>query len=103
MVTVLPSSAEDRGFDPWLGETNDYKIGIYCFSAKYAALRRKNKTGWLGIRIMCPSGATCLSEDCCFISADLISISLKINLYVNVDYFCLPGHLRCFVNRRVKQ
>jgi hypothetical protein len=23
-------------------------------------------TGWLGIRIMCPSGATCLSVDCCF-------------------------------------
>jgi len=22
--------------------------------------------GWLGIRIMCPSGATCLSADCCF-------------------------------------
>ena len=20
-----------------------------------------------------------------------------------LDYFCLPGHLRCFVNRRVKQ
>ena len=26
----------------------------------------KAKTGWLGIRIMCPSGATCLSTDCCF-------------------------------------
>jgi len=24
------------------------------------------KTGWLGIGIMCPSGATCLSADCCF-------------------------------------
>jgi len=24
----------------------DYKIGIYCFSAKYAALRRKSKDGW---------------------------------------------------------
>ena len=24
------------------------------------------KTGWLGIRIMCPSGATCLPADCCF-------------------------------------
>jgi hypothetical protein len=24
------------------------------------------KTGWLGIRIICPSGATCLSVDCCF-------------------------------------
>jgi hypothetical protein len=26
----------------------------------------KAKTGWLGIRIMCPSGATCLSVDCGF-------------------------------------
>jgi hypothetical protein len=24
------------------------------------------KTGWLGIMIMCPSGETCLSADCCF-------------------------------------
>ena len=24
------------------------------------------KIGWLGIRIMFPSGATCLSPDCCF-------------------------------------
>ena len=24
------------------------------------------KTGWLGIRIMWPSGATCLPADCCF-------------------------------------
>jgi hypothetical protein len=24
------------------------------------------KTGWLRIRIMCPSGATCLPADCCF-------------------------------------
>jgi len=24
------------------------------------------KTGWLGIRIMCTSGATCLTADCCF-------------------------------------
>jgi len=22
-------------------------------------------TGWLGIRIMCPCGETCLSMDCC--------------------------------------
>ena len=24
------------------------------------------KPGWLGIRIMCPSGATSLRADCCF-------------------------------------
>ena len=27
--------------------------GIRCFSAKHAAIGRKAKTGWLGIRIMC--------------------------------------------------
>jgi hypothetical protein len=34
------------------------QIGICCLTAKHAALRAK--TGWLGIRIMCPSEATCL-------------------------------------------
>jgi hypothetical protein len=38
MVSVFVSSAVDRGFE----------------------------TGWLGIRIMCPNGATCLSLDCCY-------------------------------------
>ena len=67
MVSVLASRVVDRGFEPRLGQTKDYKIGICCFSAKHAALRRKSKEqGWLGIRIMCPSGATCLPADCCF-------------------------------------
>ena len=39
MVSVLASSAVDRGFE----QTKDYKIGICCFSAKHAALRRKRK------------------------------------------------------------
>jgi hypothetical protein len=56
----------DRGFEPRLGPTKDYAIGICCFSVKHVALRGKNKTGWVGIRIMCPSGATCLPADCCF-------------------------------------
>jgi hypothetical protein len=43
MVRVLASSAVDRGFEPRSGQTKDYKIGICCFSAKHAALRRKNK------------------------------------------------------------
>jgi hypothetical protein len=29
MVSVLTSGALDRGFEPWLGQTKDYKIGIY--------------------------------------------------------------------------
>ena len=38
--------AVDRGFESRSGQTKDYKLGICCFSAKHAALRRKNKD-WL--------------------------------------------------------
>ena len=67
MVSVLASSVVDRGFEPWSGQTKDCNIGIWCFSAKYKTLRRKTRvlTDWLGIRILCPSGATCLPADCC--------------------------------------
>ena len=46
MVRVLASSAVDRGFEPQLGQTKDYRIGICCFSAKYTAFRRLSKD-WL--------------------------------------------------------
>jgi hypothetical protein len=44
MVSVLALSAVDRVFEPRLGQTKDYEIGICCFSAKYAALRKRAKT-----------------------------------------------------------
>jgi hypothetical protein len=46
MVSALASSAVDRGFEPQVGQTKDCKIGICCFSAKHAGLRRKSKD-WL--------------------------------------------------------
>ena len=46
MGSVLASSAVDCGFKPRSGQTKDYKIGVFCFSAKHAALTRKNKD-WL--------------------------------------------------------
>ena len=46
MVSMLASSGVDHGFEPQSGQTKDYKIGLCCFSAKHAALRRKSK-GWL--------------------------------------------------------
>jgi hypothetical protein len=42
MVSVLVSSAVDRGFEPRSTQTKDYEIGICCFSTKNAAWRRKN-------------------------------------------------------------
>jgi hypothetical protein len=46
MVSVLNSSAVDRGLEPRSGQTKDYEIGICCFSAKHTALGRKSKY-WL--------------------------------------------------------
>jgi len=46
MVCVLVSSAVDRRFAPRSDQTKDYEIGICCFYAKNAALRRKSKD-WL--------------------------------------------------------
>jgi hypothetical protein len=46
MVSVLASSAVDRGSEPRSGQTKDYKIGICCSSTKHATLRRKSKD-WL--------------------------------------------------------
>ena len=35
MVRLLVLIAVERGFEPWLGQSNVYKIGICCFSAKH--------------------------------------------------------------------
>ena len=46
IVSVFASSGVDLGFEPWSGQTKDYKIGICCFSTKHTALRRKSRY-WL--------------------------------------------------------
>ena len=66
MVSVLSFSIVVRGFEPWSGQTKDYKNDFCCFPAKHAVLRNKEMTGWLGIRIIYPSRVTCLPTDCCF-------------------------------------
>ena len=43
MVSVLASCVVDRGFDLRSGQTNDYKIGICCFSPTHTTLRRMRK------------------------------------------------------------
>ena len=43
MLSMLRSSAVDRGFEPRSGQTKDYANCICCFSAKHAALRGKIK------------------------------------------------------------
>ena len=46
MVSVFASSAVIRELEYRSGQTKEYQIGICCFFAKHAALRRKSKD-WL--------------------------------------------------------
>ena len=43
MVSVLASIVVDHGFEMSLDQTENYKIGICCFSAKQTALWSKSK------------------------------------------------------------
>ena len=43
MVSMLASSAVDRGFETRSDQSEDYTIDICWFSAKHATLRRKGK------------------------------------------------------------
>ena len=47
MVSVLASSAVDRGFEPRMGQTKDYKIGIVASPLSMQHLGERAKTGWL--------------------------------------------------------
>ena len=48
MVRLLALSAVDCVFKPRPCQTKDYEIGICCFSAKHAALRRERESkDWL--------------------------------------------------------
>ena len=54
MITVLASSAIDRGCEPQSSQTRDYETSICRFSTKQHAVVRA-KTGWFEIRMMCPN------------------------------------------------
>ena len=43
---VLGSSVIDPGFEPRSGQTKYYNIGMRCFSAKHAELRRNKESSW---------------------------------------------------------
>ena len=64
MVSVLASSVVDRGFEP--GRVKPKNVKLVCVASPLSMqhLGERAKTGWPGIGIMCPSGATCLSADC---------------------------------------
>ena len=96
MVSVFASSVVDRESEAPSGQTKDYEIGICCYFAKHAALRRKSKD-WLaqnqdnvsdwgdmsihGLLLQWASTIKIQLIVLVLCKVDLIIISLKINLF----------------------
>ena len=66
MVSVITSSTMDRRFE-YTVQVKLKTITLVCVASSLSTQHQweRAKTGWLGIRIMCASGATCLPADCC--------------------------------------
>ena len=80
MISVLVSSAVDRGFDPRSGQTKNVKLVFVASQLSMQDQGERAKTGWFGIRIMCRSGVTCLSTDCCFSELALLNPTKRVGL-----------------------
>ena len=80
MVGVLELSTEDRGFAPQSGQNKDSKIGMCSSLISTHHYGKRPKTSRIGIRMMCPSGATCLSADCCFNELALLNPTKCVGL-----------------------
>ena len=81
MVRMLASSVVDRGFKSQMVQTKDYKIVICCFSAKHTALRRKSKDNGSEWGNMSISTIEIQLSVLVQYKAEIIIISLKINLF----------------------
>ena len=66
MVSVFTSSVVDRGSNPDWVKPKTIKLVFVASWLSTQHWGERARTGWLEIRIMCPSGATCLPADCCF-------------------------------------
>ena len=66
MVSMLTSSTVDRRFEPTSGSNQTIELAFVASPLSTQHQGERAKTGRLGIRIMCPSGATCLRAECCF-------------------------------------
>jgi hypothetical protein len=69
MFTVITLCVVDHVFEPRSGQTKDYEIGIYCFSAK--GLRRNSKD--------CLAWIMCLR----------IKLNLHITMVNHVKFNCI--------------
>jgi hypothetical protein len=66
IISVFASRVVDRGFKPGRVNSRTDKLVFDASLLSKQHQGERGRTGWLGMRKMCPSKATCLPMDCCF-------------------------------------
>ena len=85
MVSILASSAVDRGFEPRLGHTKNYKIGICCFAAKHTSLRRKSKNWFARNQNNVSEWSDMFTRGLLFQWSSTIKMQLSVMVYNKAD------------------
>lgn len=88
IVSVLASSALDWGL--YMGQFNPKTIHLLyllllCEVCSIQGVGANFKNGWIRMRIMCLSGATCLPADSCFHELALKKIQLSMLFQYNLS------------------
>jgi hypothetical protein len=94
MVSLLAPSEVDRGFEPRLGQSKakDYKLVCVASPLSTQHSGKRATTGWLGIRIIFPSGVTYLPADCCLSELALQNPTRHVGLEQSGPYHHLIEH-----------
>ena len=90
MVSVLTLRVLDHGFEPRPGQSKAIKLILAASPLSMRHYDERSKTCWPGIRIMCPSGWTCISAHCCFLFQWASTIKNQTKRYGIVE--SIPHH-----------
>ena len=67
---MLSLSAVDHGFQPWSSQTRLKLVFADSLLSNTAERSKSNSAGRLGIRIICPNEAACITMACCFVESN---------------------------------
>jgi hypothetical protein len=102
MVSVIVSSAVDRGSS--LGQVKPKTMQLIFVASPLSTQYwgEREKTGGLGIRIMCPSGATCLPRDCYFSPDPPLVFNITHDIYIFTYWFICPKFLSFITSQHIQ-
>jgi hypothetical protein len=98
MVSMFDSSAIYRRFEARSGQTKDYGIGIWCFSAKHAILRRKRKDWVAQNQDNCLTPlSTIVQLYRCGITTNVVSLNPAHGLVYSIQHYVIKFIVMQFI------